>query len=116
MVESFTPLAAARREFEEELGVAPSGEFIPLEPVKQAGGKRVFAWAVRGEFDPSQLKSNMFLLEWPPKSGRQQSFPEVDRAQWFGLDEARRRMLEGQRPLLDSLVLVLSRAASGEPT
>src|SRR5215472_17690164 len=77
------PLAAARREFEEELGSVVEGEFMPLGAVKQPGGKVVHAWAVRGEFDPPRLKSNLFSMEWPPRSGRQQEFPEVDRAEWF---------------------------------
>src|ERR1700677_1090154 len=78
------PLAAAIREFEEETGARPEGEFIPLEPLRQPSGKVVFAWAVRSDFDPSSLKSNLFSMEWPPKSGRRQEFPEVDRAEWFG--------------------------------
>ena len=101
--EGEAPLAAAQREFEEELGVAPAGDFIPLQPLKQAGGKLVFAWALRADFDPSQLKSNMFSLEWPPKSGRQQSFPEVDRAAWFPIETARTKILKSQAPFLDQL-------------
>ncbi len=78
------PLDAARREFREECGVAPAGEFLPLDTVRQAGlGKLVFAWAVRLDFDPATLRSNTFSLEWPPKSGKQVEFPEVDRAGWF---------------------------------
>ena len=72
------PLAAARREFEEEMGRPVDGEFLPLEPIRQAGGKHVLAWAVRADFDPTTLRSNTFSMEWPPKSGRQQQFPEVD--------------------------------------
>jgi predicted NUDIX family NTP pyrophosphohydrolase len=103
------PLAAAQREFEEELGVAPTGEFIPLEPVKQPGGKLVYAWALRADFDPAQLKSNMFTMEWPPKSGRQQQFPEVDRAEWFGVDAAKIKILKGQVKLIDQLLAMLYR-------
>lgn len=98
------PLAAARREVEEETGLRVEGEFIPLEPVRQKGGKTVYAWAIRGEFDPADLRSNEISMEWPPRSGRQQRFPEVDRAQWFSIEEARRRILPGQVGLLDQLV------------
>jgi predicted NUDIX family NTP pyrophosphohydrolase len=96
-------LAAARREVEEETGLRAAGPFLPLGAVRQRGGKRVAAWAVEGEFDPAALRSGRFEMEWPPRSGRRQSFPEVDRAAWFGLPEARRRILDGQRPLLDAL-------------
>jgi predicted NUDIX family NTP pyrophosphohydrolase len=94
------PLAAARREFEEETGKAPSGDFIPLEPLRQPSGKVVFVWAVRGDLDPAQLKSNVFSMEWPPKSGRQQTFPEVDRAAWMSMETAMRKILRGQAPFL----------------
>jgi len=98
------PLAAAKREFEEEMGLPPAGAFLPLQPLKQSGGKLVFAWAVRSDFDPSRLKSNRFSMEWPPKSGRRQEFPEVDRAAWFGVETARRKILKGQAPFLDDLL------------
>ena len=98
------PLAAATREFEEELGSAVVGDYIPLEPIRQAGGKQVFAWAVRADFDPSLLKSNTFSTEWPPKSGKQQQFPEIDRAAWFAIEAARRKILKGQAPFLDQLL------------
>lgn len=98
-------LAAAKREFEEELGVPARGDFIPLKPIRQSGGKLVYAWAVRGDFDPADLKSNLFSMEWPPRSGRLQEFPEVDRAGWFGIDAARRKILKGQAPLLDQIGL-----------
>ena len=98
------PLNAAQREVEEELGFTPVGNFIPLEPVRQTGGKIVFAWAVRADFNPSDLRSNRFSLEWPPKSGRRQEFPEVDAAAWFGMDAARSKMIAGQVPLLDQLL------------
>jgi predicted NUDIX family NTP pyrophosphohydrolase len=97
------PLAAAQREFEEELGAPLSGEFISLGSIKQAGGKRVHAWALRGEFDPALLKSNVFRMEWPPKSGREMEFPEVDRAAWFDLLTARRKILKGQVELIERL-------------
>lgn len=98
------PLAAARREFQEETGAVPAGDFIPLEPVRQPGGKLVLAWALRFDFDPAMLKSNMFSMEWPPQSGQQREFPEVDRAAWFPVEAARRKILKGQAPLLDQLL------------
>jgi predicted NUDIX family NTP pyrophosphohydrolase len=94
------PLQAARREFEEETGRAISGDSLPLTPVRQAGGKVVHAWAIESDFDVSSLKSNTFSMEWPPRSGRHQEFPEIDRACWFSLEEARRKILKGQEPLL----------------
>ena len=99
------PLAAARREFVEELGSPPEtkGGPVALEPVLQAGGKLVIAWAQEGEFDPAEMVSNTFELEWPPRSGQRHLFPEADRAEWFTLDQARRKLLEGQRPLLRQL-------------
>ncbi|MGA7238868.1 MAG: NUDIX domain-containing protein [Bryobacteraceae bacterium] len=98
------PVAAARREFEEELGAAVDGELIPLNALKQSGGKVVHAWAVRGDFDPSNLKSNTFSMEWPPRSGRQREFPEVDRAEWFEVETARTKILKGQAPFLDQIL------------
>jgi predicted NUDIX family NTP pyrophosphohydrolase len=97
------PLPAAQREFEEELGSPVSGEFIPLTQIRQASGKLVHAWAIEADFDPSTLKSGTFSMEWPPRSGRQQHFPEVDRAEWFSLDEARRKINKAQIALLDQL-------------
>jgi predicted NUDIX family NTP pyrophosphohydrolase len=104
------PLAAAKREFEEELGVQPVGDFIPLTPIRQPSGKLVFVWAVRSDFDPSTLKSNTFSMEWPPKSGRQREFPEVDQAAWFDVEAARRKILKGQEPFLDQLIARLHNA------
>ena len=101
IAEGEDPLAAARREFEEETGLRLAGEAVALTPRRQAGGKLVHAWMVRGDLDPATVKSNTFTLEWPPRSGRRREFPEVDRAAWFPLDEARRRILESQVPLLD---------------
>jgi predicted NUDIX family NTP pyrophosphohydrolase len=98
------PLAAAQREFTEETGVQPRGTFQPLGEVTQAGGKRVSAWAVEGDFDPAALVSNTFETEWPPCSGRKRSFPEVDRAAWFSPEEGRQKILAGQRPFIDRLV------------
>lgn len=97
------PLEAARREFTEETGGTATGDFIALQPRRQSSGKIVLAWAIRADFDPAQLTSNTFSLEWPPRSGRQQQFPEVDRAAWFAMDEARRKILKGQAPFLDEL-------------
>jgi predicted NUDIX family NTP pyrophosphohydrolase len=93
-------LEAAMREFREETGVAPSGEFIPLTPIRQAGGKLVHAWALKSDFDPADLASIVFLLEWPPKSGRYQQFPEVDRAEWLSIEGAKHKILKAQMPLL----------------
>lgn len=97
------PLEAALREFEEELGTRPDGEAIPLAPVRQKGGKTVVAWGMAGDLDPEAIRSNTFLMEWPPRSGRMQEFPEVDRAAWMDLDEARRRINPAQRALLEEL-------------
>ena len=95
---------AARREFMEETGVALSGSLDPLGEIRQRGGKRVIAFAVESDVDVQTIKSNTFEIEWPPKGGRMQSFPEIDRAEWFDLPSARAKILEGQRPLLDRLV------------
>ena len=100
-------LTAARREFAEELGRGVDGTFIPLSPVRQPGGKVVHAWAVEADFDTSSIASNTFSMEWPPRSGRQQVFPEIDRAEWFPLDVARQKILAGQTPLVDELIRLL---------
>ncbi|HLH93961.1 MAG TPA: NUDIX domain-containing protein [Xanthobacteraceae bacterium] len=102
------PLTAAQREFAEETGAQPRGEFVPLGEVKQPGGKHVSAWAVEGDFDPATLVSSSFEIEWPPRSGRKRTFAEVDRAEWFSLDEARRKILTGQRPFIDRLEQTLA--------
>lgn len=102
------PLAAARREFAEETGTEPEGDFLPLGTVKLAGGKLVTAWALEGDFDPRTLRSNTFTREWPPHSGRMQEYPEADRGEWFLLDAARRKILPGLVPLLDRLQAALS--------
>ena len=102
------PLAAAKREFAEEMGSpAPSGDYLSLQPIKQKNGKIVHAWAVEGYFDPATLQSNTFTCEWPPKSGRIQDFPEVDRAEWFTPDVAKKKMLTGQAALVDELLQLL---------
>jgi predicted NUDIX family NTP pyrophosphohydrolase len=98
------PLAAAKREFAEETGVTPSGDFIPLGEVRQPGGKIVSVWAVEGDLDPRNLLSNTFSLTWPPNSGKWQEFPEIDRAEWFSLVTARRKILKGQTEILDRLL------------
>jgi predicted NUDIX family NTP pyrophosphohydrolase len=102
------PQAVALREFEEETGMALRGTLRPLGEVVQAGRKVVSAFALEGEFDPTRLKSNTFELEWPPKSGRKAQFPEVDRAQWFSPDEARDKILPGQRDFIDRLLTALA--------
>jgi predicted NUDIX family NTP pyrophosphohydrolase len=94
---------AAAREFEEELGVRPEGEPVPLCRIRQSGGKWVEAFALEGDFNPARLVSNSFEMEWPPRSGRIQSFPEADAARWFRLAVAREMMLVSQLPLLDCL-------------
>jgi predicted NUDIX family NTP pyrophosphohydrolase len=98
------PLAAAIREFHEETGFTAEGPFIPLGAFKQPGGKTVHAWAVEGDCDPVLLVSNSFTMQWPPRSGKQAQFPEIDRAGWFRADEARRKILKGQAPLIDALL------------
>lgn len=100
-------LAEARRELREETGVEVAGEFRPLKPVKQAGGKTVHAWAIEADCDPDRIVSNTFRLEWPPRSGKQQSFPEVDRAAWFDLPTARQKINPAQAALLDELETML---------
>ena len=102
-----SPEAAARREFEEEMGTPVTGELRPLPRVRQRGGKWVEAFAVQGDFDVSTLRSNTFETEWPPRSGRNTTFPEVDRAEWLDLDIARRKILPGQAALLDHLEALL---------
>ena len=102
--ENEDPLSAAIREFQEEVGQdLPGLAFVPLQPLKQPGGKLVRAWAARGDCDESKLRSNTFSVEWPPRSGHFQDFPEVDRAAWFSLEEARTRLLRGQVGFIDEL-------------
>jgi predicted NUDIX family NTP pyrophosphohydrolase len=101
-------LVRARIEFEEELGIKPDGDFATLGSIRQKGGKMVHAWAVEGDLPPGfQLRSNSFTLEWPPRSGRHQSFPEVDRAEFFREEEARRKINPAQIELLDRLATSL---------
>ncbi len=96
-------LAAARREFREETGSAIDGEFIALEPLRQPGGKTVHAWAVEGNIDAASIRSEVFAMEWPPRSGVQREFPEVDAGGWFTIARAMEKMLPGQRPFLEQL-------------
>lgn len=103
------PLAAARREFEEETGFPVDGDFLELGSFKQPGGKHVSVWAVKGDCDPAKLASNAFEMEWPSRSGRRQSFPEVDRGGWFDPAEARDKLLVGQRGVIERF---LERCAS----
>jgi predicted NUDIX family NTP pyrophosphohydrolase len=101
------PLDAAKREFQEETGLTVNGEFIPLTPIKLSGGKILHAWAVEGDCDASSIKSNTFMLEWPPRSGKQQAFPEIDRAEWYSLDDAQEKVTKGQRGLIEALRRIL---------
>jgi predicted NUDIX family NTP pyrophosphohydrolase len=101
------PLAAARRETGEETGFTPEGRFIELPAIRQKAGKLVHAWAIEADCDAARLRSNLFSMEWPPRSGKMAEFPEVDRGSWFDLDEARSKLLESQHPLLDALVALV---------
>ena len=101
--------AAAKREFAEETGNEIEGEFLELTPVKQPSGKVVYAWAVRGDIDAAAIHSNTFRMQWPPKSGRYEEFPEVDRGEWFALPIATQKITVGQRPLLQQLEALLER-------
>ena len=102
--EDESPLEAAKREFEEETGLHPEGDVIELGSFKQPSSKVIFAWALEGDFDPGDLKSNLFPIEWPPKSGRVREFPEADRAAWFKADDAARKITRGQIPILEALL------------
>jgi predicted NUDIX family NTP pyrophosphohydrolase len=105
------PLAAARREFAEETGATADGPATPLGVVTQKGGKVVHAWGVLGDLDPGAIASNTFEMEWPPRSGKRATFPEIDRAAWFDLEEARARILPAQAAFLDRLRDALGTAA-----
>jgi predicted NUDIX family NTP pyrophosphohydrolase len=107
------PLAAARREFAEETGARPEGEAMALGSFRQSSAKIVDVWAVEGDFDPASLRSNTFSMEWPPRSGRVREVPEVDRAEWFTPEEASRKILKGQRPVLQALLQHLG--GDGQP-
>ena len=101
-------LDAAKREFEEETGTRPEGKFIPLAAVKLKSGKRIRAWAVQGDLDPATITSNTFEIEWPPRSGRKQAFPEIDKAAWFTLEEAKEKINAGQAGLINELAEMLN--------
>ena len=100
-------LKAARREFEEETGFLPTGQFVRLGVIKQPSGKLIHAWAFEGDLDARKIKSNKFSIEWPPQSGKQKEFPEVDRAEWFAVDTAREKIIMGQVSFIDELQRVL---------
>jgi predicted NUDIX family NTP pyrophosphohydrolase len=104
-------LDAAKREFEEETGIVPKGPFVPLTSVKQKGGKIVHAWAFEGDYDGKPIVSNTFTMEWPPKSGRQAEFPEIDRAEFFDVSVAKRKVKAAQDSLIDELEQVLANRA-----
>ncbi len=106
------PLAAAIREFGEETGMKLEGDFLPLGEVTQKSGKVVTAWACEGDFDPAKLVSNLCRIEWPPRSGKRVDIPEVDRAEWFSLNEARAKINPAQVPFLDRLAGVLTPAGA----
>ena len=110
------PLAAAKREFKEETGFLPRGRFIELGSFKQPSSKLIFAWAVEGDFDPRNLRCNSFSLEWPPKSGRMQAFPEADRAAWLKASEAARKITKGQLPIIQELFRRLGVKSSRRPS
>ncbi len=104
VVESGDVLACAKREFNEETGLTAEGEFIPLTPIRQRSGKTVHAFALEGDFDLGNFVSNKFEMEWPPRSGKRQSFPEMDRVAYFKVSTARRKILPAQRPFIEELV------------
>jgi predicted NUDIX family NTP pyrophosphohydrolase len=97
------PLAAAVREMEEETGYLPEGDFIELSPIQQKSGKKVYCWAVKGDLDPDTILSNSFEIEWPPKSGKRKTYPEIDKAEWLSMKDARLKINERQVPLLEEL-------------
>jgi predicted NUDIX family NTP pyrophosphohydrolase len=101
------PLEVAKREFQEETGFKASGEFVPLTSRKQPSGKIITAWAFEGGCDPSTIKSNTFSMEWPPRSGKREEFPEVDRAGWFSIPDAKQKIIKGQAGFVDELVRIL---------
>jgi predicted NUDIX family NTP pyrophosphohydrolase len=104
------PLDVARREFAEELGVpVPASEFVDLGELRVTSGKLLTVWAAEGDLDAGSTRSNTFTIEWPPRSGRMQEFPEIDRAAWFPVDQARQKLVKGQVPFLDRLLAAVSR-------
>ena len=105
-------LDAAKREFAEEMGSPATGRFAEIGSIRQPSGKIVHAFTAESDFDVTTVQSNLFTLEWPPRSGRQGQYPEVDRAEWFAIDEARKRILKGQEPFLDRLLALLKVTAT----
>jgi predicted NUDIX family NTP pyrophosphohydrolase len=105
------PLSAAKREFQEETGFSMEGNFMALAPLKQRSGKLVYAWALEGDCDAGAIKSNLFSMEWPPRSGKRQEYPEVDRASWFTMESAKRKIVPGQIAFLEELQQMLDRDA-----
>lgn len=101
------PLDAAKREFEEETGLTVSGKFLPLTPVKQKSGKLIYTWAVEEDIDVSSIKSNLFEMEWPPRSGKMKCFPEIDEACWFAVEEAKEKIIKGQFSFIEELIGLL---------
>jgi predicted NUDIX family NTP pyrophosphohydrolase len=111
-VQGEDPLAVAKREFEEETGASVTGDVLALGEVVQRGGKRVTAFGLEGDLDPTALRSNAFEMEWPPRSGRRQSFPEIDRAEWFSPEDAQQKILPAQRPFIARLLAALEKDRS----
>jgi predicted NUDIX family NTP pyrophosphohydrolase len=105
--ENEEPLSAAKREFFEETGFAIDGQFTPLTPIKQKSGKTIYAWAVAGNIDGKKSQSNYFELEWPPHSGKSQSFPEIDKADWFSVRIANQKIVQGQVGFIKELIKIL---------
>jgi predicted NUDIX family NTP pyrophosphohydrolase len=106
--------SAAKREFKEETGIFPEGNFVALAPVRQPGGKVVYAWAVKGDCDAETIVSNTFSMEWPPRSAKYQEFAEVDRAGWFTMDVAKKKILKGQVSLLEELAQMIDQDLASE--
>ncbi len=105
--EAENPLEAAKREFKEEIGKNVEGKFIELSPIKQKNGKTIYIWALQEDIDPSQIKSNMFQLEWPPKSGNKKYFPEIEKAAWFSISEAKEKINPGQLGFIQQLEKII---------
>lgn len=101
------PLSAAKREWQEETGIKLSGKFIALQPIRQKSGKEVLAWAVEADIDPTHIESNSFEMEWPPKSGRKQTFPEIDKVEWFSIAAAKEKINPAQVKLIEELITIL---------
>ncbi|PSN19246.1 NUDIX hydrolase [filamentous cyanobacterium CCP5] len=108
-------LMAAQREFEEETSIRPEGNFLPLASVRQSSGKIVMAWAFEGDCEAEAIASNTFEMEWPPRSGQMQRFPELDRAAWFPMEEARQRIIKAQAEFLNSLEAWFQSELSDQP-